>query len=173
MFREQTANRRWRASRRPIIPFVAVVLLAAGGLTARAAENVAPDPGPPAERASPGLAQAVPGVEVSAPLDAIIVTVNVNGVPRGTAPVLRDQKGRFFVPVADFRSWGLAVPGGATLRLQGIEHVDLGRVPELQARFDEKRVALEITVAAEKLPRCPAPDSVERVFQLCALRRRR
>ena len=153
MSREPTANRRWRASRPPIISFVAVVLLAAGGLEAWAAERAAPVPGVPAERASPGLAQAAPGVEVSPPLDAIIVTVNVNGVPRGTAPVLRDQKGRFFIPVADFRSWGLAVPGGAAFRLQGIEHVDLGRVTELQARFDEKRVALEITVAAEKLPR--------------------
>ncbi|MGQ0579298.1 MAG: fimbria/pilus outer membrane usher protein [Betaproteobacteria bacterium] len=130
-----------------------MVLLAAGGLAARAAENVAPDPGPSAESASSKLAQAAPGAEVSLPLDAIIVTLSVNGVPRGTAPVLRDQKGRFFVPVADFRSWGLADPDGAALRLQGIEHVDLGRVPELQARFDEKRVALEITVAAEKLPK--------------------
>jgi len=130
-----------------------VVLLAASSLNARAAENVAPDPGPPAERASPKLAQAAPSVEVSPPFDEIIVTLTVNGVARGTAPVLRDQKGRFFVPIADFRSWGLAVPGGAALRLQGIEHVDLGRVPELQARFDEKRVALEITVAAEKLPK--------------------
>ena len=93
------------------------------------------------------------GVDVSPPLEAIIVTVNVNGVGRGTAPVLRDQTGRLFVPVADFRSWGLAVPGGAALRLQGIEHVNLGRVPELQARFDEKRIALEITIAAEKLPK--------------------
>ena len=153
MSREQTANKRLRVSRRPIIPFVVVVLLAAGGLTAGAAENVAPDPGPSAERASPQLAQAGPGVEVSPPFEAIIVSVNVNGVARGTAPVLRDQKGRFFVPVTDFRSWGLAVPGGAALRLQGIEHVDLGLVPELQARFDEKRVALEIAVAAEKLPK--------------------
>jgi outer membrane usher protein len=153
MSREPTANRRWRASRRPIIHIVAVVLLAAGGLNARAAGNVAPNPGPPAEHATPGLAQAAPGVEVTPPLEEIIVTLNVNGVARGTAPVLRDQKGRFFVPVADFRSWGLAVPGGAALRLQGIEHVDLGRIPELQARFDEKRVALEVTVAAEKLPK--------------------
>jgi outer membrane usher protein FimD/PapC len=153
MSREQTANRRWRASRRPVIPFVAAVLLAAGGLNARAAENVAPDPSPPAEGASPGLAQATSGVEVSPPLEEIIVTLNVNGVPRGTSPVLRDQKGRFFVPVADFRSWGLPVPGGAALRLHGIEHVDLGRVPELQARFDEKRVALDVTVAADTLPK--------------------
>jgi len=130
-----------------------VVLLAAGSLAARAAQGVTPDPDLPAERTSAELAQATPSVEVSPPLDAIIVTVDVNGVARGTAPVLRDQKGRLFVPVADFRSWGLAVPGGAALRLQSIEHVDLSRIPGLQARFDERRIALEITVAAEKLPK--------------------
>lgn len=82
-----------------------------------------------------------------------MVTVSVNGVARGTAPILRDEKKRLFAPVTDFRSWGLAVPDGAVLRLQGIDHVDLARAPKLQARFDEKRIALEITVAAETLPR--------------------
>jgi outer membrane usher protein len=129
-----------------------VVLLAGGGLSARAAENAVPDSGPPAER-TPQYSLPATAVEVSPPLDAIIVTIDVNGVPRGTAPVLRDQKGRFFVTESDFRSWGVAVPGGAAIRLQGIEHVDLGRVPELHARFDEKRVALEVTIPAKTLPK--------------------
>lgn len=153
MSREPTANRRWRASRRPIVLLIAAVLLAAAGLAARAAEHVAPDPVPPAGRLSPSLEQAATGIGTSPPFEAIIATVNVNGVARGTTPILRDQKGSLFVPVVDFQSWSLAVPGGAALRLQGIEHVDLGRVAGLQARFDEKRVALEITVAAEKLPK--------------------
>jgi outer membrane usher protein len=197
MFREPIANRRWRASRPPFIPFVAVTLLSAGSSTAWATESVAlqgsapgdlpslwasgilPARGPlgarialdsqrndaavaptpnrdvPPERASPTIAQApaVPGIPVSPPLEAIIVTVSVNGVARGTAPILRDGKKRLFVPATDFRSWNLSIPDGTIIRLQGIEHVDLGRVPELQARFDEKRIALEITVPAGELPK--------------------
>lgn len=99
------------------------------------------------------LVQASPNIEVSPPLEEIIVTVHVNGVARGTAPILRDAKKQIFVPVTDYRSWGLAVPGGAVVRLKGFDHVDLGRLPDLQANFDERRIALEITVAAEKLPK--------------------
>jgi outer membrane usher protein FimD/PapC len=143
MSREPTASRRWRASRRPFIPFVAVALLATGGLTAWAAESPAPGVEP----------RAASRIDVSPPLEAIIVTVSINGVARGTAPMLRDSRERLFIPVTDVRSWGLALPAGAVIRLQGFDHVDLARVPKLQARFDEKRIALDITVAAETLPK--------------------
>lgn len=191
---ELIANRRWSASRRPFIPLVTAVLLAAGSLRVWAAESATPqarpstdlpslwaspvhsqtgavgahaaaqsprgdsvtvpaaDPAAQAEGAPLTFAQAAPG-GVSPPLEGVIVTVSVNGVARGTAPILRDQKNRLFVPQTDFRSWNLAAPAGAVIRLQGIEHVDLGRVSELQARFDERRIALEITVSAEILPK--------------------
>lgn len=115
----------------------------------------APDPDASPERASSTIAQApaATSAEVSPPLEAIIVTVSVNGVARGTAPLLRDEKKRLFVPITDFRSWNLALPDNATIRLQGIEHVDLGLVPSLQVRFDERRIALEITVPAKELPK--------------------
>jgi outer membrane usher protein len=150
---ELTANRRWRAFGPTFFRLIVVTLLAAGAVGTWAAESPSPREAPPAGPASATTTQASPGIEVTPPLDAIIVTVNVNGVARGTAPILRDEKKRLFVPVTDFRSWNLAVPGGAVIRLQGIDHVDLGRVPDLQARFDDKRIALEITVAAEKLPK--------------------
>jgi len=98
-------------------------------------------------------APAAPGTGASPPLEPIIVTVSVNGVARGTAPILRDQKKRLFVPLTDFRSWNLTAPSGAVIRLQGIDHVDLDRVAGLQARFDERRIALEVTVSAEELPK--------------------
>ena len=129
---------------------------------ARAAIDLPPSKAAPVsvpEAASPPgnaplmFAQAASHGAVSPPLEDIIVTVSVNGVTRGTAPILRDAKKRLFVPLTDFRSWGIAVLGEAVVRLQGIEHVDLGKVPGLQARFEERRVALEITVDAEKLPR--------------------
>ena len=208
---EPNANRRWRASRQPFIPFVAVTLLAAGSAKIAAEDRFAPqgvDPvnlptlwaspainargaasaraahesprngavpakAPvPARRASPTAAQAqtpgraptsaqaltiaqapAAGIEVSSPLEPIIVTVSVNGVARGTVPMLRDQKKRLFVPATDFRLWNLAIPGSTLVRLQGIEHVYLGGVPNLQARFDENRIALEITVPAQELPK--------------------
>jgi len=120
-----------------------------------------PAPDALAERASEIVAQAptiaeaptASGTEVSPPLEAIIVTVNVNSVARGTSPILRDAKKSLFVPLTDFRSWNLAVPAGAVVRLQGIDHVALDRVPGMRASFDEKRIALEITVPAEELPK--------------------
>jgi len=104
---------------------------------------------------APTIAQAAtaPGASVSPPLEPIIVTVTVNGVAHGTAPILRDAKKRLFVPLTDYRSWKLGPPEGAIIRLQGIDHVALDRVPGLQATFDEKRIALEITVSAEELPK--------------------
>ncbi|HEX9182674.1 MAG TPA: fimbria/pilus outer membrane usher protein [Burkholderiales bacterium] len=129
------------------------MLLVIGSLASRTAASADTDPVPPGTPLPMDLAQAQRGVEAEPPLEAIIVTVTVNGAARGTTPILRDRAGRLFVPAADFRSWGLAVPGGAALRLQGIEHVDLGRVADLRASFDEQRIALEIAVAAEKLPR--------------------
>lgn len=113
----------------------------------------APEPTTQAEGAPVTFAQAAPRDEVSPPLEAIIVTVTVNDVARGTVPVLRDAKKRLFVPLADFRSWNLAIPAGAVTRLQGIEHVDLNRVPKLQVVFDEKRIALKVTVPAGDLPK--------------------
>ena len=153
MSREPTASRRSRAFRPLVVHLVAVAVLAVASAYASAAENVPAASEAPAGSATPESGQSVSVVEVSAPLEAIIVTVNVNAAARGTAPILRDQKGRLFVPVTDYRSWELVVPEAALVRLQGIEHVDLGRVPELKARFDEKRVALEITVAPGKLPK--------------------
>jgi len=104
---------------------------------------------------APTIAQAetVPRAEASPPLEPIIVTVTVNGVARGTAPILRDARKRLFVPLPDYRSWKLAPPGGALIRLQGIDHVALERVPNLQATFDERRIALEISIPATELPR--------------------
>jgi len=104
---------------------------------------------------APTIAQAetVPGAEVSPPLEPIIVTVTVNGVAHGTAPILRDAKKRLFVPLTDYRSWKLAPPGGALVRLQGIDHVALDRVPGVVATFDERRIALDVTVPAEELPK--------------------
>ncbi|HXV12053.1 MAG TPA: hypothetical protein VD839_14735, partial [Burkholderiales bacterium] len=127
--------------------------MAALCVRAWAAESAPSVDGPRATPASTTPAGSAPGTEASAPLETIIVTVSVNGVARGTAPILRDRKGRLFVPQVDFQSWNLAVPSAAGIRLQGIEHIDLSRVPELQAHFDEKRVALEVTVAAKQLPK--------------------
>lgn len=130
-------------------------------------ERIAPDLDAPARRPFQTVAQTPTvsqpstiaqtqtalGIKVDPPLETIIVTVSVNGVAHGTTPILRDQKKRLFVPLTDFRTWNLPTPAGAVIRLQGIDHVDLNSVPELQARFDEKRIALEITVAAKELPK--------------------
>ncbi|UCH52449.1 MAG: hypothetical protein JSW09_07445, partial [Pseudomonadota bacterium] len=79
------------------------------------------DGAPRGERAPLTFAQAAPRGAVSPPLEPIIVTVSVNGVARGTAPILRDQDKRLFVPVTDYRTWNIAVPEGAVVRLQGID----------------------------------------------------
>jgi outer membrane usher protein FimD/PapC len=121
-------------------------------LNAWSAESTSPVAELP-EPASPKSPLTARDVEVSPPLEAIIVAVGLNGVARGTVPILRDDKKRLFIQVTDFRSWGLALPAGAVIRLQGIDHVALDRVPELQARFDERHIALELTVAAETLPK--------------------
>ena len=161
------ANRRRRATPK-FVHFVAVVFLAAFGFhladansagQARPALETSPSSGEPLapgrEPVAPIIAQVTPAPDAGAspPFDTIIVTVSVNGVSRGTAPILRDGNGRIFVPELDYRTWGLAVPAGAEVRLQGIAHVNLSRVPDMQVHFDEKRIALEITVEAKQLPK--------------------
>lgn len=151
MSREPIANSHRGTFGPPFFLFVAVALVTSSA-NAWPAEGQSPDVARPAAAAGPAK-PAQDADEVSPPLEAIIVTVDVNGVARGTVAILRDKENRLFVPLADFRSWGLEVPGDAKLRLQGAEHVSLGRVAGLKARFDEKRVALEINVGAERLPK--------------------
>ena len=153
MFLEPTANNH-RGISRPAFLFLIAVALAVISVKILAAESAYPDATPSAPVAnSVNAAQNSSSNWATPPLEPIIVTVEVNGVARGTVPILRDKEKRLFVPLVDFRSWGLTAPGSAGLRLQGSEHVDLGRIAALKVRFDEKRVALEINVGAENLPK--------------------
>jgi len=122
--------------------------------------SVIPDPGVAADAvaAAPagieGPASQPPkdSVSTSTSFEPIIARVFVNTVSRGDLPVLRDTKGTFLVPASEFAKWGLALPGAATIMVNGEPHVRLADVQGLETRSDAAKVTLHLQVAANALP---------------------
>ena len=122
----------------------ALLLLAVPGLAAplRAAALEAPD------AATVMTGQPAAPVPLAPPVEALIARVVVNAVNRGDVAVLRDAKGDFLVPAAEFARWGLPVDGTTPVAVDGEPHLRLAEVRGLAVRFDSKTVTLHLQVAA-------------------------
>jgi outer membrane usher protein len=105
-----------------------------------------------ASESPPAIAQLTPRVQPGASFEPLFVAVRVNDVSRGDSPALRGPAGEFYLPLAEFRRWGVDAPADAVSEIQGTPHVLLSKVTGLQFRFDEKAVALDITLDAAQLP---------------------
>src|SRR5262249_49958818 len=85
--------------------------------------------------------------------EPLILDLSVNQKARGEFTVVRDEEGEVFLPLADLQALGLAAgaPAGATVEIGGVPHVPLRSLAPQGLRFDEKRLALEFTLAPELL----------------------
>ena len=107
--------------------------------------------GPTSVAQAPSKVSPAPS-SVAAPFESLFARVIVNTVSRGDLPVLRDARGNFLVPAAEFSKWGLAPTGAAPITIDGEPHVPLADVEGLETRFDAKTVTLNLQVAAGALP---------------------
>ncbi len=82
-----------------------------------------------------------------------IVTITVNGTPRGDLFVQRTASGRLWVRRQDLPSLGLQIPAPAVAQIDGIEHVALERTSDLALDLDEPTQTLVITAAPTLLAR--------------------
>lgn len=98
------------------------------------------------------VAQLSPRVQPRATFEPMFVAVRVNEVSRGDSPALRGPGGELYLPLSEFQRWGVDAPADAVSDIQGTPHVLLSSVSGLQFRFDEKTVALDITLDASRLP---------------------
>ena len=105
--------------------------------------------------AAGGVAAITPGepaAPATAPFEPLVARVFVNAVSRGDVLAVRDGKGHFLVPAADFANWGLEPAKVASVTIDGVPHVPLSGVQGLEARFDAETVTLHLQVAAATLP---------------------
>jgi len=135
-----------RPHRAAVVAGLLFLLSPAGAVTAStgagpAGGGSAPSQQPPATPVSPAT-----------PLQPLYARVFVNTVNRGDIALLRDARGRFFVPAAEFSTWGLTPTDAATLTIDNEPYIALASVPELESRFDESLVTLHLQVAASALP---------------------
>ncbi len=82
----------------------------------------------------------------------LIARVFVNTVNKGDIPILRDADGLVLVPAAQLVQWGLKIPNTNPVTVDGERYVVVSSIDGLDARFDEKQVALDLRVAASALP---------------------
>ncbi len=140
---------RVRASRlRRAVVVAGVLLFGVLGPAAAADLATATSAGP----ADPHSKQPAGTASATAAAERLIARVFVNAVNRGDLALLRDANGNFFVPAAEFAKWGLALPGAASVMVDGEPHVRLADVQGLEARFDAAKVTLHLQVASNALP---------------------
>ena len=82
----------------------------------------------------------------------IIVSVTLNLQPRGDHFVVMADDGDFLVATKDLRSMGIPDPPGKRSIINGEEYSSLRSMPGVSAAFDEKSLALKITVPPDLLP---------------------
>jgi outer membrane usher protein FimD/PapC len=85
------------------------------------------------------------------PVERLIARVFVNTVSRGDLALLRDAKGRFLVPAAEFSSWGLGLTGSLTVQVDGEAFIPLSEIKGLEVRFDAEAVTLHLQLPAAAL----------------------
>jgi len=82
-----------------------------------------------------------------------IVTVTVNGTPRGDLFLQRTASGRLWVRRQDLPSLGLQIPAPLAAQVDGIDHVALDTVSGLALALDEPTQTLVITAPPTLLTR--------------------
>ena len=124
---------------------------------------------------SAGLAQHRP--------ERLIARVIVNTVSKGDADLLLDPSGSLLAPVRECQRWGLKLDGVAHVQVDGEDYVWLELIPDVDVKFDQKSVTVELTAGAQRLPntaidlrwerrpdvRFPADDSIFLNYSLSGL----
>ena len=88
-----------------------------------------------------------------AAFEPAIVTVTVNGTPRGDLFVQRTASGRLWVRRQDLPALGLQITAPSAAQVDGIEHVALDRISGLALALDEPTQTLVITAPPDLLAR--------------------
>jgi hypothetical protein len=89
-------------------------------------------------------APADPAAFQPAAFEPAIVTVTVNGTPRGDLFVQRTASGRLWVRRQDLPALGLQITAPSAAQVDGIEHVALDRISGLALALDEPTQTLVI-----------------------------
>jgi outer membrane usher protein FimD/PapC len=86
-------------------------------------------------------------------LDTIIVTITLNGEPKGEFFLKIAEGGDLLVGEEDLRAMGMRDPSGKREIIEGEPYVPLESIEGINADFNEKALSIEITVPPDLLPR--------------------
>jgi outer membrane usher protein len=93
-----------------------------------------------------------PPVLRAQPFEPIVVAVLLNGQPKGEVFALRTPEGDFFLKAADLRKMGLGDLPGEAIVLDGEPHLSLRSLKGAEFSFDERTLALSLTLPPELFP---------------------
>jgi len=93
-----------------------------------------------------------PPVLRAQPFEPIVVAVLLNGQPEGEVFALRTPEGDFFLKAADLRKMGLGDLPGEAIVLDGEPHLSLRSLKGAEFSFDERTLALSLTLPPELFP---------------------
>ena len=100
-------------------------------------------------RSVPSPAQG-PGTEK---LEALVVTVRLNGVAKGEWFAHKSEQGDFYFKLADLRSMGVSLPEVQGVDIEGEPHLSILSLTGATLNFHEKTLELDVRLPPEFLPR--------------------
>ena len=104
-------------------------------------------------RLSDSLARAPAPRRYPRPTQPLIVSLSVNADPKGERLARMTADAEFLLRREDLEEIGAVPKGAVAYDIEGDAFVELRAIPRAQARFDEKKLALEVTLPPEGFPR--------------------
>lgn len=90
---------------------------------------------------------------VNAINENIILTITLNEEHKGEFLVYMTPDGNFLVKPEDFKAIGIGEPEGELINIDGIPHLSLKSMKDIEFLFDEKSLTLKIMASPRFLPR--------------------